>query len=248
MEIDYLMLISGNDIPFIKGGFVIHQPTLKEIGLIGEENFYTGCELLKFSKDLLNDEDKNNLIDKTDFDILMIILQEKNNISIRSRVCLEMVLTLIFPNYTFKIEQQNILLYNKEEKFFINNENFEEFKKYIEEIFCLNQGNQDNFNPSGDLAKKIAEKLKSRHKKLAQSNQENKGGYLERLISILSVGLSISLHELFNYTIYQLLDTYRRYDMKINYDMFIEAKLAGAKDLKEVDNWMKNIHSTKEEK
>jgi hypothetical protein len=31
--------------------------------------------------------------------------------------------------------------------------------------------------------------------------------------------------------------------MKENYDIYIDAKLAGAKDLEEVDNWMDDIHS-----
>ena len=27
------------------------------------------------------------------------------------------------------------------------------------------------------------------------------------------------------------------------YDIYVQAKMAGAKDLEEVDNWMKDIHS-----
>jgi hypothetical protein len=30
--------------------------------MLGEEVFFTGCELLKFSKDILNSEDKERLI------------------------------------------------------------------------------------------------------------------------------------------------------------------------------------------
>jgi hypothetical protein len=45
-----LLLISGNDIPFVEAGISIHQPTLKEIAYIGEEAFFSGCEFLNFSK------------------------------------------------------------------------------------------------------------------------------------------------------------------------------------------------------
>ena len=48
-----LLFLSGNDIPFIEAQLIIHQPTIKEIGLIGEEVFFTGCQLLNFSKNLL---------------------------------------------------------------------------------------------------------------------------------------------------------------------------------------------------
>ena len=42
-----LLLLSKNDIPFIGAQINIHQPTIKEIALIGEDNFFSGCEMLK---------------------------------------------------------------------------------------------------------------------------------------------------------------------------------------------------------
>jgi len=33
--IDTLLLLSGNDVPFIKAGISIHQPSLKEIAYVG---------------------------------------------------------------------------------------------------------------------------------------------------------------------------------------------------------------------
>ena len=49
---DELLLLSGNDIPFPEARITIHQPKLREIAFIGEEAFFTGCELLNFSKDM----------------------------------------------------------------------------------------------------------------------------------------------------------------------------------------------------
>ena len=43
-----LILLSGVDIPLKEAALVIHQPRIKEIALIGENNFFTGYELLKF--------------------------------------------------------------------------------------------------------------------------------------------------------------------------------------------------------
>ena len=246
---DLLTILSGNDIPFVKGGFVIHQPTIKEIALIGEESFYTGCEFLRFSKELLNDEDKNNLKDKTDFDILMIILQEKNNVSIKGRICLELVFSLIFPSYKVRIESDKILLSKDEnEQYVLDNSNFIDFKEIINEIFCLKQSNDKEYNPAGDMAKKISEKLKNRHKKLAQlKNETNINNILGRFVSILAVGESKDMNNLFNYTIYQLFDEHKRYSLKLSHDLMIQAKLAGAKQDEKVENWMEDIHSTKEE-
>ena len=44
--LDSLLLLSGNDIPFIEANLTIHNPTLKEIGYVGEENFLNGYQLL----------------------------------------------------------------------------------------------------------------------------------------------------------------------------------------------------------
>ena len=62
---DNLILLSGNDIPFPECQTAVHQPTIREIAYIGEETFFTGCEILNFSKNLLAEEDKKDLEDKT---------------------------------------------------------------------------------------------------------------------------------------------------------------------------------------
>ena len=61
-----LLLLSGNDIPFVEAEVAVHQPILKEIAYIGEENFYSGCGVLNFSKDNLSEEDRINLRNKRD--------------------------------------------------------------------------------------------------------------------------------------------------------------------------------------
>ena len=73
-----LLLLSGNDIPFTSAQLTIHQPTVKEIAYVGEESFYTGCEFLKFTKDKLNEEDRNHLENYSNFEVIMSIMKEKN--------------------------------------------------------------------------------------------------------------------------------------------------------------------------
>ena len=38
-----LLLLSNNDIPFVEAQINIHQPRIKEIAMIGEESFFSGC-------------------------------------------------------------------------------------------------------------------------------------------------------------------------------------------------------------
>jgi hypothetical protein len=44
------------------------------------------------------------------------------------------------------------------------------------------------------------------------------------------------------YTVYQLFDEFQRYQLKMAHDVFFKARLAGAKDMKEPEDWMKDIH------
>ena len=240
-----LLFLSGNDIPFIEAQLIIHQPTIKEIGLIGEEAFFTGCQLLNFSKNLLTEEDKTNLEDKTNFDILIAILREQNAVMQKNRNCVNMVLALMFPDYRIQIKQDCILLEREgdENKYQINRSNFENFKEIISMMFNLKQDEQATFNPSGELAKKIAAKLQKRHQKLVEDKPDKKIDILSRYVSILSVAQHKDMNILLNYTVYQLYDEFKRNELKMSYDIYLKAKMAGAQDLKEVEDWMQDIHS-----
>ena len=244
-----LLLLSGNDIPFPAAHLVIHQPTLKEIAYIGEEAFYSGCEMLKISKDRFKEEDKNHLEQLTNFDILMsIILTDDVNIQ-QKKLYILMVLSLIFPQLTISFNSSCILLKDNEgQEFKIDNSNFEEFKQILDEMFCLTVGDKDGegreYNPQDPLAERIARKLNARKQKLNEIKSMNpeKIAILSRFVSVLAIGQKQDINSFLNYTVYQIFDTFNRYELKMNYDIYLQAKMAGAKDLKEVEDWMKDIH------
>lgn len=239
-----LLFLSGNDIPFIEAQITIHQPTIKEIAYIGEEAFFTGCELINFSKNILSEQDKMNLEDKTNFDILIAILRERNAVMQKNRNCVEMVLALIFPWYTINISNDGIALEKEEERHLINNDNFEAFKVIFNSMFSFSREGTRDYNPSGDLAKQIAEKFKKRQQKLSELKESKKKiDILSRYVSILAIGEHKDMNSLLNLSVYQLFDEFERFKLKMNYDIYFQAKMAGAKDLKEVEDWMKDIHS-----
>lgn len=243
-----LLLLSGNDIPFEQAQISIHQPTIKEIAYIGEENFFTGCEFLRFSKDKLNEEDRISLEKHSNFEILMSIMREQKNVIVqKNKVCAIMLLTLLFPDYKIEIQQPDciaLLDIQNKNAFYINKDNFEDFKVILDTMFCFNEDeNSTSYNPNGDMAAKIAEKLRKRHQRIADENEgQNKVAILSRYISILSVGQQKDMNTLLQYTVYQLFDEFKRYELKVNFDINLQARMAGAKDLQEVDDWMKDIH------
>ena len=240
-----LLLQSNNDIPFIEAQITIHQPTLNEISLIGEENFFAGCNLLNFSKDLLSSEDKSDLLDKDDFDILMSMMNGREINKYKNSAL--MVLTLLFPEYMIKITDNAILLCNKDNSTRITKENFGVFKDILDSMFCLKDEDMGSskYNPADRRAAKIAEKLKKSKEKIAHSKGQDgpqKVAVFSRYVSILSVGLQKSKEDLMKYTVFQIIDEFQRFQKKQSWDAYISARLAGAENLEEVDNWMENIH------
>ena len=239
-----LLLLSGNDIPFIGAQLSIHQPTIKEIAYIGEETFFIGCDLINFSKNSLEEKDKKALEQQTNFDILLAILREHNAVMVKNRDCVLLVLALLFPDFTIEIETKGIKLAKEKEEHFITNDNFEEFKMIFNKVFAFKKNEAQEYNPQGNLAKSIADKLKRRKQTLANIKKTTqKVDIFSRYVSILAVGEQKNMQDLLNYTVYQLFDEFERYQLKIHYDIYLQAKMAGAKDLKDVDDWMKDIHS-----
>lgn len=245
--LDNLLLLSGNDIPFPIAQLTIHQPTLKDIGYIGEENFFVGSELLNFSKESLSLEDRSSLQDKTNFEVLMAMMSDRENAVMgKQRISAMMVLALLFPTYKIKL-QSDAIVFSQEgslEECQLNKKNYDDFQEILTDMFCL-QKKSNEYNPTGEYSSKIVEKLRRRHQKLAEIKNDKsiqKISVLNRYVSILAVGLPQDINSLMQYTIYQLNDEFQRFELKENYDMFIKMKLAGAKDVKEVDNWMKELH------
>ena len=243
--VNELLLLSGNDIPIESIQIIMHQPTIKEIAYIGEDAFFSGCEFLRFSKDKLSTEDRIRLENISNFEVIMSIMREKNPVVQRNTINLIMVLSLLFPTYEVQLDTTNlrVILKQEDKEFFIDKNNFEDFKNLLNEVLCLGGGESD-YNPSGDMARKIAEKLRNRHNQLADKDMSNqKIAILSRYVSILAVGENKDMNSLLGYTIYQLFDEFKRYQLKLNWDIHLKAQMAGAKDLKEVEDWMKDIHS-----
>ena len=240
IKLDELTLLSGNDIPFPQAQLIIHVPTLKEIGYIGEENFHMGCHFIVFDKNNLSQEDKDHLEGLSNFDIFMSVMNSRQKTVHKTNAL--SVLSLLFPNYEIKFEKDKMLLQKENFSSIINGRNYEEFKDILIQIFCLERGEQKDYNPADALAAKIAEKIKKGKDKVAKSKSEGvkKLNIYSRYISILGTGNN--LIDYLNYTIYQIRDQFERFQLKESNDIYIKAKLAGAQNMEEVDNWMEDIH------
>lgn len=254
--INQLLLISGNDIPFKQAQLIIHQPIIKDIAYIGQQNFFTGCQYLSFSKENLKQEDKLRLEHFNDFKILMTMMKEKDTAIQKNKICMQLVLLLLFPQFQINFLPMGIMLSKKNqetnqiERFIIDENNFNSFKEILKEIFCLVEifnSPIDKYNPGGPQAQALVQKFKQRQKKLASlKNQGNKQGVsiLAQYVSILAVGQQKNINQLLQYTVYQLFNEYRRFKMKLQFDINLQARMAGAQNLEEAKNWMGDLDSS----
>ena len=147
--------------------------------MLGQDLFYLGLNFLCFSKDNLNEQDKRNLINQSDFEILMSIINSKE-ISVRMSVnSAELLLSLLFPDFEIK-KMPNMLLLTRvlqnqtKEQVILNVDNFDQFKSIIEEMFCLKGMKDGSYNPANKKAAQIAKKLQERRKALCPNSISGK--------------------------------------------------------------------------
>lgn len=238
------LLTSGGDVPFIEAGLVIHQPTLAEIGYIGgETEFRWGCEVLNISKDTLSDVDKSVLDKTTNFDIFMKLMNDhdKNMYSLKESAI--HVLSILFPSYEMTWTEDALVFTKDSQTFYIRKDTFPIFQQMLVDICCLKDRNNDtSYNPKSKVAQQIAEKIKKGRAQAALSKKDNKISILGRFASCLAIGLHIDLKIPMGYTVFQIYDQYTRYSLWEATEVVKTARLAGAKDLEDPDDWRKDLH------
>lgn len=236
-----LALMCGTDIPIPECQLVVHQPKLCEIALIGDTDFFTGVQTLCVNKNMIA-QGETLLTNTNNFQIFMTIMQEKETADKKDAV--KQIFPLILPKYQMILTPRSIMLNNGNENIMIDESNFDAFQQVLIKIFCINTGPMDmqTFNPQGEKAKEIAEKLMKARQRVA-AQKANAGSVFSQYISILTVGLnSMSIKDCEELTMYQLFDLVERYMLYVNWDLDIRSRLAGGKTEKQPDNWMKNIH------
>ena len=236
-----LALMCGTDFPVPECQLVIHQPRIKEIAFIGEQDFFTGIQCLCLNKSMFV-KDESLLRDTNNFQIFMTIMSEKE--AVDKKLAVQQVFTLIFPKYKVMMTPRSVLISGEGSTIQIDEKNFEHLQAALTEICCLRTGpmDQQSFNPANAKAREIAEKLMRGRQRVAAEKGQTNISIFSQYLSMLTVGLHIPLQEIMDLTMFQLYDLVERYMLYINWDMDIRARLAGAKPENQPDNWMKNIH------
>lgn len=237
-----LALMCGIDYPVPECQLSIHQPRIKDIAFIGENDFFSGVQCLCLNKSMFT-QDESHLANTNNFQIFMTIMSEKE--AADKKFAVQQVLDLFFPKEKIVFTPRSIIIISEAGNITIDQDNFEYLQNAISDICCLKSSRMDQttFNPANAQAKEIAEKLMRGRQRVAEQKGETNVSIFSQYLSIIAVGLnSMSLSEAMNLTIYQLYDLIERYTLYINWDMDIKCRLAGGKPDQSPDNWMKNIH------
>lgn len=236
--------MTGVDIPIPELQIAMHQPTIKEISMLGnEQTFFNGIQVLCIDKNLLL-QDKGLLENTSNFQIFMAIMNDKQTINKKEQVL--QTFTLLFPKANVLFTPRSILLKQGELISTIDEGNFEILQKLLNDAFCLQGSGQEKFNPQGKKATEIAQKIMQARERIAKQKTQGEGSggsIFSQYISTLVIGTNtISLKDALDLTMYQLYDLVERYMLYLNWDLDIRQRLAGGTPDKPAENWMKNIH------
>lgn len=244
-------------VPFPPAQLVIYQPSIYEVALLGETNFFMALNAL--TKDYKNSiiEDNSNLDSLTNFDIIMSIMREKTENGKLIFINVFQLFTLILPDYKPIITPASIVFQDikteegsQPQTHMIDKNNFDIFAQYLYEIFglgaFLGDGAIQDYNPGGDRARALVEKFKKKHEYLAQLKKDRGentavASILGRYINILAVGEQKDKNQLSQYSVYQLIEEFKRFELKEVFDYTTQAKMAGAKNVKDAKDWMQDI-------
>ena len=237
-----LALITGADIPIPECQLVLHQPTIKEIAFMGEDEFFVGVQTLTLHKSMFMDKDKGVPESITNFQIFMTIVNGKETADKKEIV--KQLFLIIFPKYKVLFTPNSILFQDDNGNHMVDASNFESLQEILRMVFCVNSTDMDKqaFNPANDAAKEIAEKLMRGRQRVAAQSGENNHSIFSQYLSVLVIGTQLGFNELQTYTMYQIFDLMERYSLYTNWDIDLRCRLAGGKPDTQPDNWMKNIH------
>lgn len=245
MKNNPLLFFTNNDIPFPSAKMIIHNPTINELSLIGEESFRIALQMILHMPQELKSQDNFDSTNKEDFDIFIEMINRKDEKSLEYKNHFTDLLSLIFPTYAFRIRQKDIqfLSHAKEDKdnHFIDSANFKDFCEIISKIFPSDDAENASYNPADRRAEKIAEKLKKRKKNNGQNIDTNSISVYRRYASIMSIGMKMDLNVFLNYTVNQLETQFKRYILYLKHKNTFDIRLAGGTVEEEVEDWMQEV-------
>ena len=236
------LYLSGMPVPIQECNIAVTQPTIKDIVLFGEDEFLINVNLLKNITDIGDSMKKGNseLMLLSDFHVLLVMLKEEPTI----KKSILNFFNLIFPDYEVEIEDTSISFSIQEEEEThkvgqITPFNFDNFLNTISDLFepNINNESEPEYNPANDAAAEIAAKIKRGREKKRQMTADKEGpqSLFGRYTSILAIGLQMDINIFYNYTPFQLYDSFTRFFSKQSSDLYQKVSTTPLMDVSKME-------------
>ena len=240
--LDELQIASGIDIPDETFGLTIHQPKIKEIAMLGEQNYFLALQMMKFNKDTL----KITTPGATDWDVFQKVLGEKIDGIKNTRALIRNFMQLFVIGH-LNIGPRSLMIETGSEIKNIEPEQLRDFQALLAQVggaSLLQESDKDDFHAKSKRAKEIAEKMKKARAKIAKMkaaelnlDQNSHKGFLARYMKVAEIGTANSIEDINNMTLLQLNNLVQAYYAWESYDLDIRARLAGSKNDKQLIHW-----------
>lgn len=236
------LYLSGGQVLVPESGIYITQPTVRQIVQFGEDNFYLAIHIIINLEDFIKEikEGNSELNKRSDFQVLLDIIGSKRVMEVNNSI--NNLFDLICPDFQIEYKKNSIEFYQteneqKELRGILTPFNFIGFQNLLNELFVSKEDKDNQLRPANERAKKIAEKLEAaRRRKAEEHKTEKKSSIFGLYISVLSIGLSMDINVLYNYTPFQLYDSFTRFIKKLesdNYMMLMTIPFADTSKIKE---------------
>lgn len=246
---DIGLYLSAQPVPVKDCNIIITPPKIKEIVSFGEDNFFTVIHILTKTERFLEEVRQGNsqLKRYSDFQLLLVILNEE----IESKRLVNSFFELVFPNYNVRITDSSIdFLIEQRVVGRITPFSFEFLQLVLKELFEPTKEKEEEYNPVGDKAKEIAEKIKQGKAKREAlknggKNQGKNSSLFGTYISVLSIGLSMDVNILYNYTPFQLYDSFTRFLNKMQSDFYQSISVQPFLDSSKItapEDWYRDLY------
>jgi len=218
LNIDELKLLSGEPI-FVENIGFIYQPTLKKIKQVGMNVYYKYLLIITNLPESINDY--NEL-----FQIICGYYDIRNEFE---KACSFFINEK--PNYFDKYKSFAIGV----DGFYLNQDNYLDFVNVIKKINGLKLENKKE-TYADEKAKQIAERMKKAREKREKNNNDESITLDNIISSVASKHPSYNLFNIWDLTVYQLYDQYKRLNMIDQYHVHISAMIQGA-EIKDLKHW-----------
>ena len=253
MAVDDLgSLLAGLPVRVESCNIAFTQPTIREICAFGEERFFSSVMLLTNIQRVLGTalEDVSKLAEIPDFQMLVLVMDQDPDLK-RS---IDDFLAFILPEYEYELGGAIMRWRLREcDRQFVGQVDpltFPDFQQALSSAFIPADAREaEDYRPANDLAAEIAAKLHKGNEIRAQiAKDDGPKSLCAHYVSVLGIGVPLSVRTLYDYTLFQLYDAYDRYIAKMRYDMWYRIATMPMMDsskMEEPEHWMFDLYKEK---